>query len=439
MRIQHNITALNAHNKLGINQNSSSKNLEKLSSGFRINRAGDDAAGLAISEKMRGQIRGLDMANKNAQDGISLIQTAEGGLNETHSILQRMRELAVQSSNGTYKNEVDRQNIDKEIGALKSEVDRIASSTHYNGINLLDGSLGGGSKTAGTQAELTLSNMAKANSAYKVTDAVKGVYTSAALLGAAETDLKNGDTFSYTVNYTDEAGKENSLKLDFTVDAANKKLVAADGTKYDLADGTKLSVKEFGDSVAKELEKTALGSAFTITGGGTAVPTFTAKEGGLGQIKVTGNSVTTVKDGVYANSTVAITTTTPPADAFESIDITKLKTFDGTDAKKDIFEINGQKFAFATSADNAKKLGSDVNVVITKAADKVVAADDGAAMVNLINQKTGLVSAVNTNDIQLKAAPGTSTAGKGSLTFQIGANGVKDQQVSLKVGDMSCN
>ncbi|MEF9983231.1 MAG: flagellin [Oscillospiraceae bacterium] len=437
MRIQHNITALNAHNKLGVNQNSSSKNLEKLSSGFRINRAGDDAAGLAISEKMRGQIRGLDMANKNAQDGISLIQTAEGGLNETHSILQRMRELAVQSSNGTYKNEVDRQNIDKEIGALKSEVDRIASSTHYNGINLLDGSLGGGSSTAGTQAELTLSNMAKANAAYKVTDAVKGVYTSDALLGAEATGLKNGDTFSYTVNYTDEAGKENSLKLDFTVDSANKKLVAADGTKYDLADGTKLSVAEFGGATVKELEKTALGSAFTITGGGTAVPTFTAKEGGLGQIKVTGNSVTTVKDGVYANATVAITTTTPPADAFESIDITKLKTFDGTDATKDIFEINGQKFAFATSADNAKKLGSDVNVVITKAVDKVVAADDGAAMVNLINQKTGLVSAVATNDIQLKAAPGSSTAGKGSLIFQIGANGVKDQQVSLKVGDMS--
>ena len=101
MRINHNIAALNTFNQLGANQTNASKNLEKLSSGLRINRAGDDAAGLSISEKMRGQIRGLDMAQKNAQDGISLIQTAEGALNETHAILQRMRELAVQAANDT--------------------------------------------------------------------------------------------------------------------------------------------------------------------------------------------------------------------------------------------------------------------------------------------------------------------------------------------------
>jgi flagellin len=143
MIIQHNIPAMNSHRQLGINNSNTSRNLEKLSSGFRINRAGDDAAGLAISEKMRGQIRGLAMATQNAQNGISLIQTAEGGLNETHAILQRMRELAVQSANGTYKDEVDRENIAKEVFSLKSEMDRIASSTHYNGIKLLDGSLGG--------------------------------------------------------------------------------------------------------------------------------------------------------------------------------------------------------------------------------------------------------------------------------------------------------
>lgn len=143
MRIQHNISALNAHRKLTANNTAMAKNIEKLSSGYRINRAGDDAAGLAISEKMRGQIRGLDQATANANDGISLIQTAEGGLNETHSILQRMRELAVQSANGTYQNQVDRENINKEVTSLKSEIDRIASSTHFNKINLLDGSLGG--------------------------------------------------------------------------------------------------------------------------------------------------------------------------------------------------------------------------------------------------------------------------------------------------------
>lgn len=143
MRIQNNINALNSLRQLGMNNANTGKNLEKLSSGYRINRAGDDAAGLAISEKMRGQIRGLEQAQQNANDGISLIQTAEGGLNETHAILQRMRELAVQSANGTYQDDVDRENLDKEVKALKSEVDRIAKSTQFNKINLLDSSIGG--------------------------------------------------------------------------------------------------------------------------------------------------------------------------------------------------------------------------------------------------------------------------------------------------------
>ncbi|MFC3788455.1 flagellin [Paenibacillus sp. GCM10012307] len=138
MRINHNIAALNTHRQLSVNTSNSSKALEKLSSGLRINRAGDDAAGLAISEKMRAQIRGLDMAQKNAQDGISLIQTAEGALTETHSILQRMRELAVQASNGTNKIE-DREQIQKEINSLTSEINRISNTTQFNEMTLLNG------------------------------------------------------------------------------------------------------------------------------------------------------------------------------------------------------------------------------------------------------------------------------------------------------------
>jgi flagellin len=137
MRIQHNIAALNANRMLASNNNAVSKNLEKLSSGYRINSAADDAAGLAISEKMRSQIRGLDQAENNANDGISLVQTAEGALNETASILQRMKELATQSSNGTYQNDVDRENISKEVDALTKEIDRISTSTNFNKINLL--------------------------------------------------------------------------------------------------------------------------------------------------------------------------------------------------------------------------------------------------------------------------------------------------------------
>ena len=141
MRIQHNIAALNSYRNLTGNNNAVSKNLEKLSSGYRINRAGDDAAGLAISEKMRAQITGLNTAQKNAQDGVSLVQTAEGAMTEVHSMLNRMVELADQSANGTYDNAVDRANLQKEITSLKDEIDRIADSTNFNGINLLDGSL----------------------------------------------------------------------------------------------------------------------------------------------------------------------------------------------------------------------------------------------------------------------------------------------------------
>lgn len=140
MRINHNISALNAYRQLTINNTAMQKSLEKLSSGLRINRAGDDAAGLAISEKMRSQIRGLEQASRNSQDGISLIQTAEGALTETHSILQRMRELVVQAGNlGTNQTE-DLQAIQDEINALVEEIDGIATRTQFNGKTLLDGS-----------------------------------------------------------------------------------------------------------------------------------------------------------------------------------------------------------------------------------------------------------------------------------------------------------
>lgn len=142
MRIQHNIAALNSYRNLSTNNSMVNKNLEKLSSGYKINRAGDDAAGLAISEKMRAQITGLEVAQKNANDGISLVQTAEGALAEVHTMLNRMIELADQSANGTYDNDVDRANLQKEVASLLDEIDRIAEGTNFNGINLLDGSLG---------------------------------------------------------------------------------------------------------------------------------------------------------------------------------------------------------------------------------------------------------------------------------------------------------
>jgi len=164
MIINTNISAMNAHRQLGINQASGQRSMEKLTSGLRINRAGDDAAGLAISEKMRGQIRGLNQAARNAQDGISLIQTAEGALNETHSILQRMRELAVQSANDTLIN-ADRTHLQAEVTQLLAEIDRIATTTEFNTQPLLNGTFTGTTGTfhiganAGQTVSLTIANM----------------------------------------------------------------------------------------------------------------------------------------------------------------------------------------------------------------------------------------------------------------------------------------
>ncbi len=154
MRVQHNIMAMNAYRNYTNNVSAMKANLEKLSSGYKINRAGDDAAGLAISEKMRAQITGLETAQKNAKDGISLVQTAEGAMTEVHDMLNRMVELATQSANGTYDNTTDRAQLQKEMDQLKSEINRIADSSNFNGIKLLDGSMEAGKTEIGWQGSV---------------------------------------------------------------------------------------------------------------------------------------------------------------------------------------------------------------------------------------------------------------------------------------------
>lgn len=162
MVVQHNLQAANTNRQLGITTGAQAKSTEKLSSGYRINRAGDDAAGLAISEKMRAQVRGLDKASTNAQDGISAIQTAEGALNETHSILQRMNELATQAANDT-NTSTDRGQIKLEMDQLVQEIDRIQSTTQFNTQNLLDGTFSGKNlqvgALSGQRIELKIGNM----------------------------------------------------------------------------------------------------------------------------------------------------------------------------------------------------------------------------------------------------------------------------------------
>ena len=183
MVVQHNLTAMNANRQLGITTGLQAKSSEKLSSGYRINRAGDDAAGLTISEKMRSQIRGLNKASDNAQDGVSLIQVAEGALNETHSILQRMNELATQAANDT-NTTADRGAIQAEINQLTSEINRISSTTQFNTQNLIDGNFKGKSLQVGALSGQAITISIKAMSAGKI--GVSGLQvTSFAKAGAA--------------------------------------------------------------------------------------------------------------------------------------------------------------------------------------------------------------------------------------------------------------
>ena len=237
MIINHNMNALNAHRNMNVNNTAAGKSMEKLSSGLRINRAGDDAAGLAISEKMRGQIRGLEQSSRNAADGISMIQTAEGALNETTNILQRMRELAVQASNDTNTSS-DREEIQKEIDALTEEVDRIANNTEFNTQKLLNGN------KSGVGGEVVNEAVTAKEGKFEVT--------------IDRDALNNGDKLTIdgttvtlsAANIQDDATLQTALTnafVDYTVAFANGK---ATFTQKDASDKEKMNVT-LNNSVAK--------------------------------------------------------------------------------------------------------------------------------------------------------------------------------------------
>jgi len=232
MRIQHNIPAMSSYRNYTNNVSSLSKNLEKLSSGYKINRAGDDAAGLAISEKMRAQITGLETAQKNAKDGISLVQTAEGALTEVHDMLNRMYELAEQSANGTYQDEVDREQLQKEIVSLRTEINRIADSSNFNGINLLDGSLSS-SGSSGTSTSSSIEGMdriltsvigkgddAKRVAGNKTIFDEKGVAQGSA--GKIQVDLR-----ALSMAYDGDASNVKDVKFTISIDGVNVTIEAS--------------------------------------------------------------------------------------------------------------------------------------------------------------------------------------------------------------------
>lgn len=255
MRIQHNIMAMNAYRNYANNTSALSKNLEKLSSGYKINRAGDDAAGLAISEKMRAQITGLDKAQDNAKDGISLVQTAEGALTEVHDMLNRMYELAEQSANGTFEDGTDRKQLQKEVNQLKSEINRIADSANFNGIKLLDGSMSANGTTS--------------------------------ISGTAATNKASVDVSITADSVFDSAGKRSELSFVLKAVASNSKdgaVVGADGkvtislkqkTLYTAEDIQALLAKASatGTKVSKDTLEAAQNA--TVTGAGIGKATNT--------------------------------------------------------------------------------------------------------------------------------------------------------------------
>ena len=255
MVVQHNLQAANTNRQLGITTSAQAKSTEKLSSGYKINRAADDAAGLSISEKMRSQIRGLNKASSNAQDGVSLVQTAEGALNETHSILQRMNELATQAANGT-NTSVDRSAIRAELDQLTSEINRIQSTTQFNTMNLLDGTFSGATKQMklqvgalsgqsinfsianmcaskiGLMTALSVSTFSKAGSYMKaVQDAIEVVSKQRSAMGAIQNRLEhtiaNLDTTSENTQSAESRIRDTDMASEMVTYSKNNILAQA--------------------------------------------------------------------------------------------------------------------------------------------------------------------------------------------------------------------
>ncbi|MEG1942812.1 MAG: flagellin, partial [Angelakisella sp.] len=322
MIIQHNIMSLNAHRQLGGNTSLVSKNLEKLSSGFKINRAGDDAAGLAISEKMRAQITGLTRAQSNAQDGISLVQTAEGALTEVHSMLNRMVDLATQSSNGTMQSD-DRQKIQDEMDSLTGEIDRISKSTNFNGINLLDGSLGG----AGNTPKVSAATIAGATVAISETQATAS---------------------KHTVTIADGGTNTGNVALDITYVGADGKDVKvsvgayAPGADVALTVGTKALV----DAINNDAKLNGLFTASMKADGSELY--LTSKATGKAALEIKSVSNTNTTTPALAVTTSSATNTVASADRTFSVGM-------GALAAGDAITIDGKTYEFLADPTTAKK------------------------------------------------------------------------------------
>lgn len=432
MVIQHNMAASNANRMLGQVVTNQSKSTEKLSSGYRINRAADDAAGLSISEKMRGQIRGLEQASTNAQDGISLIQTAEGALNESHSILQRMRELSVQASNGTETDD-DREAIQDEVSQLQEELDRISSTTEFNTMKLLDGSVNGGTTTGAVSVKLEVDG----TKAGTITEnaATKANYETSALTVNA---TPNGTTISFNVATQDKNGNSKTTTIELTAsdDGTDGKYIAKDGTEYTFTAGA-AEQDELDAAILGELNKTDLKDTFKITTSAAGQVKFENKIAGADQPVVSSISY---NDGTTTAVDTSVTAT-KGADAYESMDGAAFDSCDKVaDLDKSIFSVNGKKFAFVDKSVADAIAGdskySNVNFV-TVATNGTVANGDASAMASLITAKTGIDASVPTTGTTISFKASESKSSNGGITLQVGAN--EGQTITFGISDMSAS
>ncbi|MDD2401994.1 MAG: flagellin [Clostridia bacterium] len=374
MRINHNIAALNTYRQLSANNVKTSLSLEKLSSGSRINRAGDDAAGLAISEKMRSQIRGLDQAGRNAQDGISMIQTAEGALNETHSILQRMRELAVQAGSDTNTLD-DRKEMQKEIEQLKSEVNRISDTTEFNTQKLLNGSLG----AVGTSSDKTKVDI------------------------VSVTGLKTGD---YNVTIGTEATQASAVAggLDLSggdVDMSGK-VIIINGTTIDFAGMTSVGA----DDVQAKINTYTNITGVVATNDGTNIKLDQASFGSDAEIKLTGTNAADVGGAVTAGVDAVVTITDEDSVAqtitgvgqsviYQGAEFTAI----GDDATDETITVDSSGASLQIGSNSGQEMLIDINEMST-----TTLGNDTDGLVSAINvqTQTGAGNAIKTLDAAIQ-------------------------------------
>lgn len=397
MRIQHNIMALNSNRQLGINNSAVARSLEKLSSGYRINRAGDDAAGLAISEKMRAQIKGLEAATDNSQDAISLVQTAEGGLQEVHSMLNRMTELATKSANGTYTDDVDRKALQDEISALKDEINRIADGTDFNGIKLLDGTMGVG--TAGVVANATITDATGIDAATKFTITAPAGYK---VKIDVSTDGSSGASWGSNDQTMTIKLSNNKSYTQSEIDAL---INGASGTPADAVGKIKVEID-------RDFSTKATGGANLVSA---ANGTSAAAKQASKTSAASGVTVTATKAGVNTSKL------TISSNGANPIGASALASGDA--------ELN-------LEADKSYS-ASEINRMLAEAGVDMRVSYDGNKRGDALSAVTDGIAAGTAGVFELANGGGLSAGG--GLTLQIGDTNDTYNQLELSIGDMHVN